>query len=330
MSASEGTSRVDGFILLVALLFGGAFPGIVLLAVANQFNGWPVAVLWFFGTAVWANALKESLERRAILAAIALGAVVFFLFQLLLVGIAALAASGAYGSDNSSPGYSNAEYYLAIAILWLVFGVPQRAFRLELDLHPHGEGAIQDTLVTFLARTCAFLTGIYILLLHFGNGPLSKRNVNIGTPTLVAGIVFTIVLLVPAYKSLARTCWQYGIRGTLSLQPLRMRWSKTLTELDALNQEAAREFQRRLESYRASSLESASTALDASNAHESLFVQRSDQGGAPPMMKSSKETRKISMATSDARKAASMHRLSPSGTRPARMPPKWTRPTRRS
>jgi hypothetical protein len=330
MNSSESTSRINGFISLVFLLFGGAFPGIVLLAVANQFNGWPVAVLWFFGTAIWANALRESFKRKAILAAVALAAVVYFIFQLLLIGIAALAASGTYGSDNSSPGYSNAEYYLTIAILWLVFGVPQRAFRFELDLYPHGEGTIQDTLVTLLARTAAFFTGIYIFLLHFGNGPLSKKNSNINTSTLIVGIVFTIVLLVPAYKSLARTCWQYGIRGTLSLQPLRMRWSKTLTELDALDQEAQRELQQLLESHGKPDLESGSTALGASNAQKSPSGQGPSLGGAPPVVGNSKGTRKTAVDTSDARKSVSMQRLSHSETRPARRPPKWTRPTRRS
>jgi len=140
MNSSESTSRINGFILAVFLFFGGAFPGIVLLAVADQFNGWPVAVFRFIGTAIWARALRESGKRLAILRAVILAAIVHFIFQLLLIGIAALAASGTYGSDNSSPGYSNAEYYLTIAILWLVLGVPQRAFRFELDLDPHGEG----------------------------------------------------------------------------------------------------------------------------------------------------------------------------------------------
>lgn len=174
------------------------------------------------------------------------------------------------------------------------------------------------------------MTGIYILLLHFGNGPLSNKNSNIGTSMLIAGIIFTIVLLVPAYKSLARTRWQYGIRGTLSLQPLTKRWSKTLTELDAFNQEAQRKLKQLLESQGKPGLESGSTALGASNAQKSPPEQGPSGTEPPPMVRNSKGTRKTAVDTSDARKSVSMQRLSNSGTRPARRPPKWTRPTRRS
>ncbi len=333
MNSSERTSRVNGLIVLVVLFFGGAFPGIVLLAVANQFHGWPVAVLWFFGTALWQKTLRESGKRWPILRAGILAVIVLVIFQFVLAGLAALAAGGSYGSDNTSMGYGNAEYYLTIAVLWLLLGVPQRAFRLELDSHyeeiiksPNGEGTVRNMLVGLLAWMAAILSGIYILLLHFGNGPLKK----IGIDTLGAGVIFTIVLLVPAYKSLATTCWQRGIRNTLLLKPLIMRWSKTLTELDTLDREAQRELQQILESHNKPGLESESTARDASNDQRSTSERGVSRRGVSPTRKKSKGAGKTTAVTGNAQKWVSMQRSSPSGTRPTRGPLKWTRPTRRT
>lgn len=123
--------------------------------------------------------------------------------------------------------YFWAQIYLAVAILWLLTGVPRRAFWYELDLT--GEGEAQRTVVGLLAAAASIMSGIFIITLHFGGGVL--YSVNIGL--LVAGSIFTVFLVLPAYRSVAGTVWQRGLLGLFYPKSFTERWSKTFTELDA-------------------------------------------------------------------------------------------------
>jgi hypothetical protein len=128
-------------------------------------------------------------------------------------------------------------------VIWLLLGVPHRAFKYKLDLN--GEGNAQRVLVRALVIFAAVLTGVYILLLHFGSGPLEGVSIR----ALISGIIFTVFLVVPAYRSVAKVCWQRGIGSLFSPKPLAKGWIAALTELNIAFHEAAVRFQdrRRLE-----------------------------------------------------------------------------------
>jgi len=124
---------------------------------------------------------------------------------------------------------------LLLAIIWILVGVPQRLFNIKLD--------VQSILLSLITAAALAVTGAYILLLHFGGGPLSKINVG----PLIIGTILTVILVAPAYKSLARGCWQNGISGMFNC--LRCQWDEAVKELKkSLDQDA--------ESRRAASTES--------------------------------------------------------------------------
>lgn len=153
--------------------------------------------------------------------------------QISVRGLAALAAGGVYGSDKSSVGYFHAENYLLVAVLWLLFGIPNRAFKYKLD--PAGKGKAQYVLLGFLAVVASVVTGTTILLLHFGGGPLCGVDIRL----LVAGTIFTVFLLVPIYKSWAKACWQHGFFGMFSLKPWMRHWSEASADVGVTFEQAA-------------------------------------------------------------------------------------------
>jgi hypothetical protein len=114
---------------------------------------------------------------------------------------------------------------LVLAIYWLLVRIPQRLFSMKLGAH--GTEELQRLLLGLLTTAASALTGIYIVLLHFGGGPLS----GVHPGPLVAGAIGTVVLVAPSYRSLARACWQRGVSGVINPRNLKHYWCEALAEL---------------------------------------------------------------------------------------------------
>jgi hypothetical protein len=159
-------------------------------------------------------------------------------------GTRALTFIAAGGNDSGDLGSGDlwsvqidqwAGYALVLAAFWLLVRIPQRLFKIRLDTGSTEE--IQQVLLGLLTAAASVLTGIYILLLHFGGGPLGQ----VRPGPLVAGVIGTVVLVAPSYRSLARACWQRGISGVFSPRGLTHYWGATLVELEnAFNRSAER------------------------------------------------------------------------------------------
>lgn len=317
MNPSERTSKVRGFLDLLVLLFGGPFLGIAFLAVYYELPGWPAWVFFGLGTVALISAFW--LGGNGFLFGI-LALAGFLVFKLWLRGLATLASNGAYGSGHTGTAYGQAEFYLIIAILWLLVGVPDGVFRRELDLDD--EGSARKAILGLLVTAAAILTGIYILMLHFG-GPLHKISLG----TLVAGIIFTIFLVRPAYMALVRACWQRGVIGAISPKPLLRLWGNALTELDTVALRDYEEIQEVINKARAATK---MPTLGTSDAQRSAPGQRPNSSEASPTPKNPKRAKKTAHGASYPRRPAPGQRPNSSGASPTPKNPKWTRPTRRS
>jgi hypothetical protein len=217
------------------LFFGGSFIGIALLVLAVQSNGWSkilftsVATL-FIGIARSQRPKDNPLNRQwspVGLAMLILVIIIGYLGKEAGRGLAILATAGTYGRDYANGIHIYAEKYLIIAVVWLLLGVPHRAFTYKVD--PSGKGNAQRVLVRVLVTLATILTGIYILLLlHFTRGPLHVQSLKV----LIPGIIFAVFLIVPAYRSIAKACWRRGIGNLFSPIPLAQGWIAALTELD--------------------------------------------------------------------------------------------------
>jgi hypothetical protein len=77
----------------------------------------------------------------------------FFVFTLGVRLLATMASGGAFGSGRSSHAYVAAQLCVTVALVWLVIGIPYRAFRLRLD--PEGRGhAFTIPVYRFVAAAC--------------------------------------------------------------------------------------------------------------------------------------------------------------------------------
>jgi hypothetical protein len=146
-----------------------------------------------------------------------------------IVGAAALltflVGNGAVFGGRSRGIFIWAQDALLLITVWLVFGVPNQAHRIRVAK----DGYAQRLLISVITAAACVLTGSYLFLLHFGGGQL--RNLKLGQ--LVVAIVFTVVLVAPLYRSLARACWRRGLLGFLDPEaPLRA-WRKTAKEVRA-------------------------------------------------------------------------------------------------
>ena len=220
----ERKARQVGFGVLLYIFFGGEFLGFALYVVGNAFGvGLLVILFYFLGS--WA--LSKALDSQwALFAAFGIGAFVVPVFYLFAAGIADLASNGAYGLDNSGGPYSVAQTLIIGAILWVVFGAPRHAFSMGIDRG--GDGQVR----TFVIRVCtvlaSVLTGAYVLLLHFGGGPLSRVSIN----ALVVGTVFTVFLVAPGYRFVGTRCWELGLVRMFWFSPRGKKSRKAvLTEL---------------------------------------------------------------------------------------------------
>jgi hypothetical protein len=145
-----------------------------------------------------------------------------------------LAASGNGGFGGDSAGLlGHITIVAGVVTLGILLWPPQLFFRLQLDID--GSGCAQRVLLKLITATACGLTGIDILLLHFGGGPLSR----VGVGPLIAGMIGTMVLLAPLYRSLARACWLHGIAGLVYRRTLRRHLSGTSAELREALERAA-------------------------------------------------------------------------------------------
>lgn len=131
------------------------------------------------------------------------------------VGLPSLAFLAAGGGDEAF--YSNFlniyhrplglfEEILFILVPALLIAVPSKLRSINLDLQA-ATTQTQKALPRMLAVVAAIITSFYILLLHFDNGPL--RTIKVGP--LIAGTIFTVLLLIPWYSSIVRTCWRHEL-----------------------------------------------------------------------------------------------------------------------
>jgi hypothetical protein len=221
---------------VIDLLFGGPFLGIALMMASTFFHGWlrnGLVDLGLLILIVYVMRGKGMPFGKAILILAGWALVFLFFGGLAVRGLSVLASGGAFENDRSGQASVSAQDCVTVFIIWLVIGVPNRAFRIRLD--PNGEGHAQAALLGLLAWTAAVLTGAYILMLHFAGGPL--RSVT--SASLVVGVIFTVVLAMPVYRFMAGACWKYGIRGMFSPGRTIERWRKMLPELQAARDRAS-------------------------------------------------------------------------------------------
>jgi len=126
------------------------------------------------------------------------GVAVFFAY--LATNGASLAGIDGYGGYW---GFAFAEFLIS-AILWLLVGVPQRAYWFGLGTNL-ADGA-RSLLVGLVTTAACVLSGIFVWLLLINT--LTRGQ-------LVAGIVFTVALTPPYYSAVARACCQRGFFGIL-------------------------------------------------------------------------------------------------------------------
>jgi hypothetical protein len=138
------------------------------------------------------------------------------------------AATGDFGTAANNHTYHRLgliDLDLIVVTLGLLLWIPQLFFNIQLDMH--GTGDAQRVLLALVAVAASIVTGIYVLLQHFGGGSL--RQIRIGP--LATGVVGLMVLITPVYRSLARACWSRGISGIVQFSKYRQDWGKTLIEL---------------------------------------------------------------------------------------------------
>lgn len=179
---------------------------------------------------------ERSLRRTLAVTAVVVGVVYALSFAILLATetLAFLAAGGSGSSPTSSTWSSvysengaigTDELAITIAALGLLVWIPHLLFRIKLDMD--GKNGVQSTLLAVITTGACALTGTYIILLHFAGGPL--RSVHVGT--LLAGTLFTVVLVAPYYRALARTCWRRGLPLALNPKAVARRTRDTVREL---------------------------------------------------------------------------------------------------
>jgi hypothetical protein len=162
-----------------------------------------------------------------------------------LVGIIVLAFlvtngqnfGSAHDGSARSKAWSGAAFWactvLLLATLWLLIGVPHQARRIRLA--PNGYA--QRVLVRVITAAACILTAALLLLMHFDSGPLE----NLPAAPLATGIVFTVLLAAPFYRSLAQATWRRGFPGILSPKDLRPGWRKMAREVRIALDQAAKD-----------------------------------------------------------------------------------------
>jgi hypothetical protein len=163
----------------------------------------------------------KEVSTAAVVVTVVACAVYLLGFQVL---VAALASSGNLTAIFPwyTAGYSVGGFAIAVASDGCLLGIPYL-----LVVYPRGlrkslpwDGATElsrTLLPAWLAAAASVLTWIYVLLLHFGWGPLTSTPARV---LLVAGLGVA-TLLAPLYQFIARSCWQYGSEAVFD--PVRWR-----------------------------------------------------------------------------------------------------------
>jgi hypothetical protein len=191
------------------------------LGVIDGFVFFPVLLFW----ALFRSPRRTPTVVLAILAAIfffaAWGAIL--LLSYLVTGGAHLGgASPVYGGDV----LASAEMTTLAAIMWLLFGVPQRAFDLGLD--PDGKGHARAVIVRLVTVASGGLTAGFLVMMYFGGGTLSDLHLG----QVLIGALFAVVLLTPGYRALATAVWRRGALGFLRVdKDVRQPWRDAMAEV---------------------------------------------------------------------------------------------------
>jgi hypothetical protein len=131
-------------------------------------------------------------------------------------------------SDSSAPDWLLIPELFVFAIgPGLLFLIPAFAHkRLVWDTTSEQANRV---IAYWLAVGAALSGGVYALMLHFGKGPLAHDRLG----PLMAGILFAVVLLVPAYRSVIEACWQRGVLGLVDLGQLGAVWRDAVKKWQA-------------------------------------------------------------------------------------------------
>ena len=258
MNSHESAPKLSGSKALAILFLPSTwkgwltFLGVILFLIAERLSapyflivGFAAFLILFFAYTIACVELKHRKAYLTMLRVIALqiGAVAGFFVCISAIllfsrALAFLVTNGSVSGSSSKTlnlhaGNLYIEFILVATIFWLIVGIPDRLFRISLDTD--GTGDVQHVLLGLISVAALALTSVYILQLHFDDGPLSR----IHPGPFTAAIILTTLLLAPFYRSLARACWRHGISGLFSPKSLRRTWSRTLTELDAALNRAA-------------------------------------------------------------------------------------------
>jgi len=193
----------------------------------------PSLSMAFFGTISGNDDDNEGPVENLITVIVALLVILALLSFLVTNGQGFAPASKGHGHSYGPAALGWAEAVLGLALIWLLFGVPHQAYKVRLDK----DGYAQRVLVGVITVAACILTGILLLSLHFGNGALS--NLRMGP--LITGIVFTVVLTAPIYKSVAQATWRDGFYGFFTVTALKKNWGKAAEEVQSALDQAARD-----------------------------------------------------------------------------------------
>lgn len=209
----------------------GIFVFVVITVTAPSYAGaaWGTALPLFFAASVFA--VRGSIKRtghwtiglwRALAATVSVAVVGLGV----ILGTRFVAAGGTTGGvSHHTAFFQYVEFDLVVVTLGLLLWIPQLFFNIQLDAD--GKGDAQRVLLGPIAAAASVMTGIYILLLHFGGGPLG--GIHMGP--LIAGVFGVVLVVTPAYRSLARACWRRGVSGVFYSSSLGYDWGKALSEL---------------------------------------------------------------------------------------------------
>ena len=224
--------------MAAALLFPVSWPGWLAFLSILLFIWWPpvpvsqeIFLILFF---IWALILTVAVPARGKYRARRMAVRLLAWWVILYLSTQAVRQVAAFFADlatNGAPPAGTQGYggywafafaeFLISAIIWLLVGVPQRAYWFGL-----GENLADDArslLVGLVTTAACVLSGIFVWLLING---LPKGQ-------LVAGIIFTVALTPPYYSAVARACCKRGFFGMLSPMPVVKPWQQLVTQVQS-------------------------------------------------------------------------------------------------
>jgi hypothetical protein len=209
----------------------GFISGITTAMVPANSKGLPgIITSILFVSAFVAAVRKVRLVRASKMAA---GIVIaYFGVRELAESLALIAIGGngkvSFALYSSAPSSVLGEVDLCLALITalILVWVPQVFFRIQLDIN--GTKDTQRILLHLITAASTVMTGIILLLLHFGDSRLRA----ITTTVFIVGVIGVMFLVAPSYRSLAKACWQHGITGVFSLVTWKQHWRNIKNELE--------------------------------------------------------------------------------------------------